>query len=110
MKLLLDQNLSRRLVPVLQASYPGSTQVALLGLACASDRDIRDHAAQHGYVIVTKDADFRDMAVLHGVPPRIIWLRSGNGPRQAVAERLLAAHPMLEAAFADPATVCIELC
>ncbi len=32
MKLLLDENLSRRLVPFLQQDYPGSTQVALIGL------------------------------------------------------------------------------
>ena len=30
MKLLLDENLSRRLVPFLQECYPGSSQVALL--------------------------------------------------------------------------------
>lgn len=30
MKLLLDENLSRRLVPFLQHDYPGSNQVVLL--------------------------------------------------------------------------------
>jgi hypothetical protein len=30
-KLLLDENLSRRLVPALQEFFPGSSQVALLG-------------------------------------------------------------------------------
>ncbi|HMO45308.1 MAG TPA: DUF5615 family PIN-like protein [Rubrivivax sp.] len=29
MKLLLDENLSRRLLPALQARFPGSSQVAL---------------------------------------------------------------------------------
>lgn len=29
MKLLLDENLSRRLVPALQARFPGSGQIAL---------------------------------------------------------------------------------
>lgn len=29
MKLLLDENLSRRLVPALQQAFPGSSQVAL---------------------------------------------------------------------------------
>ncbi|UUZ63787.1 DUF5615 family PIN-like protein [Polaromonas sp. P1-6] len=38
MKLLLDDNLSRRLVPLLQHDYPGSTQVALIGLESAMDR------------------------------------------------------------------------
>jgi hypothetical protein len=38
MKLLLDENLSRRLVPFLQSDFPGSSHVALLGLEQASDR------------------------------------------------------------------------
>ena len=37
MKLLLDENLSRRLIPFLQYDYPGSSQVVLLGLEAASD-------------------------------------------------------------------------
>ena len=37
MKLLLDENLSRRILPFLEADYPGSTQVALIGLERASD-------------------------------------------------------------------------
>ena len=32
MKLLPDENLSRRLVPFLQHDYPGSSQVVLLGM------------------------------------------------------------------------------
>ena len=35
MKLLLDENLSRRLVPFLQHEYPGSSQVVLLGMQSA---------------------------------------------------------------------------
>lgn len=41
MKLLLDENLSRRLVPFLQHDYPGSSQVVLLGLESASDQAVR---------------------------------------------------------------------
>ena len=37
MKLLLDENLSRRLVPFLQHEFPGSSQVTLLGLESSSD-------------------------------------------------------------------------
>ena len=32
MKLLLDENLSKRLVPFLQHDFPGTTQVVLLGM------------------------------------------------------------------------------
>ena len=44
MKLLLDENLSRRIVPFLQAAFPGSTQIALLGLESASDSEIWRYA------------------------------------------------------------------
>jgi predicted nuclease of predicted toxin-antitoxin system len=40
MKLLLDENLSRRLVPFLQNAYPDSSQVVLLGLESATDLSI----------------------------------------------------------------------
>ncbi len=38
MKLLLDENLSRRIVPFIQDMFPGSSQVALLGLEQADDK------------------------------------------------------------------------
>ena len=46
MKLLLDENLSRRIIPFLQIAFPGSTQVALMGLESASDSEIWQYAAK----------------------------------------------------------------
>ena len=40
MKLLLDENLSRRIVPFLQHDFPGTSQVVLLGMASASDKEV----------------------------------------------------------------------
>jgi len=37
-KLLLDENISRRIVPTLQDAYPGTTQAVLVGLEKADDR------------------------------------------------------------------------
>lgn len=78
MKLLLDQNLSRRLLPDLVQLFPGSTQVQAAGLERAADSDIRDYAKQHGYAIVSKDADFVELALLRGHPPKVVWLNCGN--------------------------------
>ena len=60
MKLLLDENLSRRLIPFLQDSYPGSSHVMLEGLEGVDDKAVWNYAKEHGFVLVTKDADFRD--------------------------------------------------
>ena len=78
MKLLLDENLSHRLLPALQADYPGSTQVTLEGLGGADDLSVWRHARESGWVIVTKDDDFLDLAAFHGPPPVVIRLVLGN--------------------------------
>lgn len=104
MKLLLDENLSRRLVPALQARYPGSSQVALLGLERATDVEICDHAALHGFVICSKDDDFQRLVAARGYIPKLVHLALGNVGNDAVLAALLAAADRLEAAFDDPAT------
>lgn len=66
MKLFLDENLSRRLVPFLQHDFPGSSQVVLLGMASASDKEVWQRAKSDGFVIVTRDADFQELAAMKG--------------------------------------------
>jgi predicted nuclease of predicted toxin-antitoxin system len=78
MKLLFDHNLSPRLVSHLADLFPNSTHVYLLGLDQVSDVEIWQYAKDHGYLIVSRDADFSELSVLHGYPPKLIWLRRGN--------------------------------
>lgn len=108
MKLLLDENLSRRLVPFLQEAYPESSQVALLGMQQASDLDVWRYAGEQGYVLVTQDADFYDLSLTRGAPPFVLWLRSGNADKSLVLQLLLARRQEVEAAFATGIT-CVEL-
>jgi hypothetical protein len=68
MKLLLDENLSRRLVPFLQHDYPGSNQVVLMGMESASDKEIWQRAKEDGYVIVTGVVQKRLFSGNTGVP------------------------------------------
>ena len=78
MKLLFDQNLSPRLPRLLADIYPESIHVREVGLREAADVDIWQYAKVHGYVIVSKDSDFQQRSLLHGAPPKFIWLRVGN--------------------------------
>lgn len=78
MKLLLDQNLSRKLVPILQDVYPRSSHVFLLGLQKATDSEIWHYARHHGFSLATKNKDMIDLCVLRGAPPKALWLRLGN--------------------------------
>lgn len=78
MKLLFDQNLSPKLVHRLADLFPDSSHVQMEGLDCAGDNQIWEYARLNGFTIVTKDADYNNMSVLRGVPPKVIWLLLGN--------------------------------
>ena len=78
MKLLFDENLSFRLEAALADIYPESKHVSSVGLLGAEDLLVWNYAAEHGFLIVSKDADFYERSLVFGAPPKIIWLRIGN--------------------------------
>ena len=96
MKLLFDQNLSRRLVGRLRDFYPDSTHVTTKGLDTATDREIWDYARNHDYTIVSKDSDFRQLVFLYGAPPKVIWLRLGNVSTAVVAGTIIDSSEVIE--------------
>jgi predicted nuclease of predicted toxin-antitoxin system len=83
-KLLFDQNLSPILVKLLADLYPDSNHVYKLGIDRNSDEELRDYARRKNFVIVTKDSDFSDLCILHGFPPKVIWVRRGNCSTSAI--------------------------
>jgi predicted nuclease of predicted toxin-antitoxin system len=107
--LLFDQNLSRRLPALLAAEFPGSEQVIAVGLSTADDRAVWDYAAAHGMAIVSKDADFAQLSAVLGPPPKVVWLRIGNGPTRDVVALLRARAADVQAFLADPAAAVLEL-
>jgi predicted nuclease of predicted toxin-antitoxin system len=109
MKLLLDENLSKRLVPFLQADYPDTSQVVLLGLEQASDREIWQYAKQHDYVIVTKDSDYQDLSELYGSPPQIILLMLGNSDKARLLKVLIDRKKDIQQLLSSPDIGCIEI-
>lgn len=109
MKLLLDENLSRRLVPFLQHDFPGSTQVVLLGMESASDKEVWQRAKDEGYVVVTRDADFQELSLVWGAPPQVIRLRTPNQTRAAVLKLLLDNKAAIISALELDARASIEL-
>ncbi len=109
MKLLLDQNLSRRLLPRLEREFPGSNQVALLGMDRALDSDIWKFARDEGFVIVTKDADFVELSLMRGFPPKIVWINLGNVANTFLADRLAAGSEAIRAFLASDVDGILEI-
>ncbi len=109
MKLLLDQNLSHRLLQALNKFFPGSTHVRSEGLERATDAAIWDYAKTHGFAIVSQDADFQELAQLRGAPPKVIWLRSVNTSTEATRSLLIAEHRRIEQFLRDREPSCLVL-
>jgi predicted nuclease of predicted toxin-antitoxin system len=109
LKLLLDQNLSFRLLEKLLPAYPGSTQVKFVDLDQADDLTLWQFARDNGFTIVTKDSDFHEFSLLYGNPPKVIWLKCGNKPKWFILGLLLNNQEKIEAFFEDEETSCLEI-
>ncbi len=109
MKLLLDQNISRKLVKELADLFPESNHVYSLGLHKASDEEIWNYARDHGFTVVTQDSDFNERSLVYGYPPKVVWLRTGNISTPNI-ERLLKQHRLDIISFEKDKTLgCLQI-
>ena len=88
MKLLLDENLSDRIIHSIVDLYPDSHHVKTLGLINTDDVMIWEYAKTNEFVIVSKDSDFHQRSLLYGHPPKFIYLRIGNCPTSKIIQIL----------------------
>ncbi|HWF11710.1 MAG TPA: DUF5615 family PIN-like protein [Bryobacteraceae bacterium] len=88
MKLLFDENLSRKLVVRLAELYAGSAHVVDFDLLESPDRDIWEFAKSNAFMIVSTDADFYELATTIGPPPKVLWLRRWRHPTRDAEEVL----------------------
>jgi predicted nuclease of predicted toxin-antitoxin system len=108
-KLLFDQNLSPRLVKSLADIFPESQHVHALELDEADDRKLWEFAKEHSYCLVTKDADFSDMSLLLGQPPKVLWIRRGNCKTSDIETLLRQHHKDVTALSEDSVTGVLAL-
>ncbi|MDB9539459.1 DUF5615 family PIN-like protein [Anabaenopsis tanganyikae CS-531] len=88
MKLLLDENLSDRIVDQIIDLYPDSQHVKTLQLTNTDDAIIWEFAKINSFVIISKDSDFHQRSLLYGHPPKFIYLRIGNSPTSKIVHIL----------------------
>lgn len=67
------------------------------------------YALEGGFMIVTKDADYRELSIALGHPPKVIWIRLDNCPTSDVAALLRERYDELMAFDQDSATALPEL-
>lgn len=95
MRLLLDENVSWRLAAYLRPHCAAVLHVREVNLDNSPDTSIWHYARQHGYDVVTKDADFVRLVVANGFPPRVVAIQNAQVPVGDLAGFLLAQLPQL---------------
>jgi len=81
----------------------------LRGVARRTKSALWDFAKTNGFVLISQDADFAEMAALLGPPPKVIWLRGGNRPTTGI-EQTLRRHAVAISAFdQDAGAACLEI-
>jgi len=108
-KLLFDENLSFRLVGALADIYPESAHVRDVGLLGADDAAIWAFAAEHGFLLTSKDTDFYDRSVYFGAPPKVLWLRIGNSTVAETADLLRHQYILIRRFYDDPSATFLPL-
>lgn len=73
------------------------------------DSEIWQYAHDHDYMIVTKDADFSELGVVRGFPPKIIWIRRGNCTTLEIESILRENYGAIAALSSDEETGILTL-
>jgi predicted nuclease of predicted toxin-antitoxin system len=109
MKLFFDQNISHKILRYLPETFSESTTAKHEGLINVQDKEIWEFAKINGYTIVTQDSDFNDFNSLHGFPPKVIWIRTGNLRTKQLSDILLNNQKEVKAFISDQKHGCLEI-
>lgn len=93
MKLLFDHHLSPSLVDRLGDLFPGSEHVWNVDLHSVPDETVWLYAREHDFTVVSKDADFSEISMQLGYPPKLIWLQIKNWSTDQVEELIRSRYP-----------------
>lgn len=98
MNLLLDENLSWRLIKKLMDDFHlivHSNEIIAFNKQ-PKDWEIWNYAENNNLVIVTNDEDFLRLSQTKGFPPKVILLRVGNAPTNIIANILIQNKAKIE--------------
>jgi predicted nuclease of predicted toxin-antitoxin system len=97
MKLLVDQNISHRIIQPVSHLFTSLFHVRDLALTNADDHEIFMFAKENGFdAVVTIDDDFVKLLNLFSSPPKIIWIRTGNCSTSALSEILAGKYDAIK--------------
>ena len=97
MKLLVDQNISYRILRKMKDFPAHIIHIKDVDLTNADDHAIFMYARTNQFdAVLTLDDDFVKLLNLHSAPPKVIWIRTGNCSTAFLADLLLEKTVAIE--------------
>ncbi|HET8865753.1 MAG TPA: DUF5615 family PIN-like protein [Gracilimonas sp.] len=90
MKILIDNNLSYKLIDHLKSAEIQSFHIKNVLSVFSLDQEIWDYAKDHKCMIMTKDNDFDELSQLFGCPPKVVHLLCGNKSTSYIADFIMS--------------------
>ena len=101
MKFLVDANLPPRLCVWLRSRGHDAEHLFDFNLLTATDSAVWQHARTLDFVILSKDVDFYDRALLFGSPPQVVHVSTGNCSNTRLLEILAIEWGEIERALSS---------
>ena len=110
MKLLLDANISWRIVKLIENDFPDCFHSKDIPVnQPAKDLEIWEFAGKNNFTVLTHDDDFEKLLLLKGVPPKVIILKTFNKNTKQIAELLTLKKEIIESFILNDELMILEI-
>lgn len=110
MKLLLDANISWRIIKLVENDFSDCLHAKDINvIQPAKDLDIWEFAKQKNFTILTHDDDFEKLLLLKGAPPKVIILKTFNKNTKQIAELLISKREIIESFISNQDLMILEI-
>lgn len=110
MKLLLDANISWRIVKLIENDFPDCFHSKDIPInQPAKDIEIWEFAGKNDFTILTHDDDFEKLLLLKGVPPKVIILKTFNKNTKQLSELLISKREIIESFILNNELMILEI-
>ena len=75
MKLLIDQNISKRIIDSINDTFSDSIHVNSIADTTNTDNELWDYAIKNNFILVTTDSDFFNHCIVSEQSPKIILVQ-----------------------------------
>lgn len=97
MRFLVDNQLPAALARFLNDAGDECRHVLDEGLAQAPDAEVWRYAAEHQFILVSKDEDFFHRAARPDARVQLVWVRLGNCRKQQLLDAIASTWPRVRA-------------